>query len=140
MRAIHPGGQVRPYLDKVIVLSVFLQPCAPRPVRAGLQPRELHASLRSSKRGFSLVSVQRTAQADKDRSQDYQSLQDDRIPDGRGRGAGEAVPVDAIQDTSPGQGMREGAGLKFVNSIDEIRRPKTRGNYHRTTGRHKTWR
>jgi hypothetical protein len=35
--------------------------------------------------------------------------------------------------------MREGAGLEFVNAIDEIRWPKTRGDYLRTTGKHAAW-
>ena len=65
------------------------------------------------KRGVTLVAFEHTTQTHKDWSQDYQSLQDDRIPDGRGRGIRKAVPVDAIENPSPWQGMRESTCLSL---------------------------
>src|SRR5450830_1535420 len=91
MRTVDKGGQKCPYLDKALLLSVFRQPGEARAVRAGLQPRQLHAPLRASKRGFSLVSFQHPVEADKDWSQDSLPLQDDRLPDGRGGGIRKAV-------------------------------------------------
>ena len=43
-----------------------------------------------------------------------------RIPDGRSGGTREAVPVDAVENPPPGQGLRESAGLEFVNAVDEF--------------------
>src|SRR5659263_632224 len=57
--------------------TVCATPCSCWPTTSGTS---CVASL--FQRGFLIVLGQRTAQADKDRSQDYQSLQDDRIPDG----------------------------------------------------------
>ena len=82
MRTVDKGGQKCPYLDKALLLSVFLQPGAPRPVRAGLQSGQLPAPLRSSERGVTLVSLKHPAKADKDWGQDSLPLQDDRFPDG----------------------------------------------------------
>jgi len=59
-----------------------VQPGAPGPIRAGVQPRGLPAPVRSSKRGFSLVSLKHSAEAHKDWSQDRLPLQDNRLPDG----------------------------------------------------------
>ena len=47
VRAIHPGRQVRPHLDEALLLSVLLQPGTPRPVRASVQPRQLHEKVRA---------------------------------------------------------------------------------------------
>ena len=58
------------------------------------------------KRSISLVALQYPVEAHKDWSQDYFPLQDDWIPVCRGRCSGKAVPVDTLQDTSPGEGMR----------------------------------
>src|SRR5450759_147142 len=112
------GGQTRHHLDKVIVRSLRLQPGAPRPVRSRLQPRQFHAPLRPPERGVTLVAFEHTAQAHKDWGQDYQSLQDDHISDGGGGCSGKAVPVDAIENSPPGQGMRESARLEPVKDGD----------------------
>ena len=65
-------------------------------------------------RGLTLVSIQHPAKAREDRGQDYQSLQDDRIPDGGSGDIRKAVPVDAIENSPPGEGMRESARLELV--------------------------
>ncbi len=123
--------------------EVCVQPGPSRPVRAGLQPGQLHAPLRSSKRGFSLVSIQHPAKAREDRGQDYQSLQDDRIPDGGSGGIRKAVPVDAIENSPPGEGMREGACLESVNAVDEFddrKQGTTIPGHGKTRGLEVTWR
>jgi len=121
------------------MLSVFLQPGAPRAVRAGLQPRELPAPVRAPERGLPLVTYQHPVEAHKDWSQDYQSLQDDRFPDGGGGGTGEAVPVDAFSNSPPGEGMRESARLEPVNAASAIRWSKTRDNCLTTMENQTTW-
>src|SRR5659263_744004 len=100
------------------MLSVFLQPGAPGRVRSRLQPGQLHAPLRSPERGVTLVAIQHTTQADKDWSQDSLPLQDDHISDGGGGCSGKAVPVDAIENSSPGEGLRESARLEPVKDGD----------------------
>src|SRR5450759_1021385 len=140
MWTVDQGGQKGPYLDEALVCEVCVQPGAPGPVRAGLQPRQLHAPLRSSKRGFSLVSLQHPVEADKDWSQDSLPLQDDRLPDGRGGGIRKAVPVHAIENPSLGQGMRETARLEPVNAASAIRWLKTWDNCFTTTENQTTWR
>jgi len=62
-----------------------VQPGEPRPVRAGLQPGELPAPVRSSNRGVPLVAIKHPVEARENWGQDYQSLKDDRLPDGGGR-------------------------------------------------------
>src|SRR5450759_1977106 len=114
MRTVDKGGQKCPYLDKALLLSVFLQPGEARAVRAGLQPGQLPAPLRSPEGCVSLVALQHPAEAHKDRRQDYQSLQDDRLSDGGGGCSGKAVPVDAVENSPPGEGLRESARLEPV--------------------------
>ena len=81
---------------------------------AGLQSRQLHAPLRAPERGLTLIAIQHPVEAPEDWSQDYQSLQDGNLPDGGGCGTREAVPVDAIENPSSGEGMRESACLAPV--------------------------
>jgi len=50
--------------------------------------------------------------------QDSLSLQDDHLPDGRGGGIRKAVPVDALTNPPPWQGLREGTGLALVEDGD----------------------
>src|SRR5450759_1305080 len=47
VRTMDKGGQARHHLDKVIVRSLRIQPGASRPVRAGVQLRQLPAPLRA---------------------------------------------------------------------------------------------
>ena len=125
------------------MLSVFLQPGTSRPIRPGVQSRQLHAPVRSPERGLALVAYQHPAQAHKDWGQDYQSLQDDRIPDGGSGGIRKAVPVDAIENSPPGEGMREGACLESVNAVDEFddrKQGTTIPGHGKTRGLEVTWR
>jgi hypothetical protein len=89
--------------------------------------------------GGPLVALQYPAEAHKDRSQDSLPLQDDRLPDGRGGGIREAVQVDTLTYPPPGQGMREGTCLEFVNAADAIRWSKTRDNCSRTRANLAAW-
>ena len=119
------------------MLSVLIKPGPPGPVRAGVQPGQLHAPLRPPERGVPLVAFEHTAQAGEDWRQDYQSLQDDCFPVRRGGGTREAVQDDAVENPPSGESMRKGAGLELVN--DEAKRgapPVTRDDCPRTTGKH----
>jgi len=113
-RAIHQGREACAHLDEALVCEVCVQPGAPGPVRAGVKPWQLPAPLRSSKRGVTLVFLKHSAKAHKDWGQDSLPLQDDRISDGGGRCSGKAVPVDALKNSSPGEGMRESARPESV--------------------------
>jgi hypothetical protein len=108
------GGEARHHLDEAVLRSFLLQPGAPGPVRAGVQPGELHAPVRAPRSGGPLVGYQHLAEAREDRCKDSLPLQDDDIPDGGGRCPGEAVPVDAFQDPPPRNGLSEGSRLEFV--------------------------
>src|SRR5450759_5065742 len=108
------GGQKCPYLDKALVCEVCVQPGAPCPVCAGVQSGQLHTPLRAPERGVTLVALEHPAQAHKDWSQNSLPLKDERVTDGLGGGTGKAVPVDAIENSPPGEGEHEGAGLGSV--------------------------
>jgi len=100
------------------VCEVCVQPGEARPVRAGVQPWQLPAPLRAPERGLALVAFEHTTQAHKDWGQDYQSLQDDVF-----QMAEVAVPeklflLDAIENSPPGQGLREGTHLESVKDGD----------------------
>src|SRR5450759_5139240 len=135
MRTVDQGGQKCPYLDKALLCEVCVQPGAPGPVRAGLQPRQLHAPLRASERGVTLVSLKHPAQTHKDWGQDYQSLPDDHISDGGGCGTREAVPVDAIENPPPGEGLRESARLEPVKDGTESRVDSNAGQLSHDNGK-----
>ena len=59
--------------------EVRIEPGAPRVVRAGLQHGKLPAPVRPSKRGFSLVPIQHSAQAHKDWSEGDKSFPEDNL-------------------------------------------------------------
>ena len=61
-------------------------------------------------------------------------------PDGRGCGTREAVPVDAIENPSPGEGMRESACIEFVKAEENDGWIPIRDDCPRTTGKHEAWR
>jgi len=141
MRTGHQGGQACPYLDQALLHEVHIQPGPSRAVRVGVQPRQFHAPLRPPERGLALVAIQHPAQAPEDRGQDYQSLQDDHISDGGGCGTREAVPVDAIQNSPPGEGMRESTRLEPVKDGDgKAGCIQMRDNCPRMTGKREAWR
>ena len=88
-----------------------------------------------------LVPNQHPAKAHKDWSQDSLPLQDDRLPDGGGRCSGKAVPVDAIENSPPGQGLRESTHLEFMKDGNRNQGgPIMRDNCLRTTKNQAVWR
>ncbi len=83
-------------------------------------PLQLPELLRTTGNVFQPDILQHPAEAFIDWSEGHLLLQDASF-DSQDRGAEEAVLVDALQDTSRGQGMREGACVESVNFVDEIR-------------------
>ena len=101
MRAVDQGREVRTLLDKALLQSLPLQPGPPRPVRAGIQSRQLPPPLRPSKRDFLLVAPKRPAEAHKDRGKGGEPLQEDHFPVRRGGDLSSAVRCPAERIRSP---------------------------------------